>query len=143
MVETLAAEVKVAAADAAGALKILRQARQRYPQNKALAYSLTDTLLDTGHAQEALRSASEDVRLYPGDARLWQLKAKAYAALGKRSQQHSALAEAYALQGQLAAAVEQLQIAQKAGDGDFYELSAVDARLREMRARQAEEAKQK
>jgi predicted Zn-dependent protease len=143
MVETLAAEVRVAAGDPAGALKILRQARQRHPQNKALAYGLTDTLLDTGHAQEALQSASEDVRLYPGDPRLWQLKAKAYAALGKRTQQHRALAEAYALQGQVTAAVEQLQIAQKAGDGDFYELSAVDARLREMKARQAEEAKQR
>ncbi|MGE5491474.1 MAG: M48 family peptidase, partial [Actinomycetota bacterium] len=59
------------------------------------------------------------------------------------AQQHRSLAEAYALQGQLPAAVEQLQLAQRAGDANFYELSAIDARLRELKARQAEEAKEK
>jgi hypothetical protein len=34
-----------------------------------------------------------------------------------------------------------LQLAQSAGDGDFYELSAVEARLREIRARIVAESK--
>jgi predicted Zn-dependent protease len=46
------------------------------------------------------------------------------------------------LQGSLPAAAEQLQLAQSAGDGNFYELSAVEARLKEVRARIAAEAKQ-
>jgi predicted Zn-dependent protease len=62
--------------------------------------------------------------------------------LGRRLQQHRALAEAYALQGQLAPAMEQLELAQKAGDGNFYEQSQVDSRLREVKKRLAEEAKQ-
>ena len=48
-----------------------------------------------------------------------------------------------ALQGHLVAAVQQLELAQKAGDGDFFEHSQVDARLRELKIRQQEEAKQK
>ena len=52
-------------------------------------------------------------------------------------------AELYALRGQLVAAIQQLELAQKAGDGDFFEHSQVDARLRELRARQQEEARQK
>jgi predicted Zn-dependent protease len=63
--------------------------------------------------------------------------------MGKRALQHRSRAEVYAIQGQLSGAIEQLQIAQKAGDADFYENSAVDARLRELRAAQAEEAKNK
>ena len=55
--------------------------------------------------------------------------------------QHRALAESYFLQGQLGAAVEQLQFAQQATDGNFYEQSVVDARLRELRKLQEEEAK--
>ena len=47
------------------------------------------------------------------------------------------------LQGQLGPAVEQLQFAQKDTDGNFYEQSAVDARLRELRKLQQEEAKLK
>ena len=69
------------------------------------------------------------------------LQAKTYAVLGLRLQQHRALAEVYALRGQLLAAIEQLQLAQKAGDGDFYEHSTVDSKLRELKQRQAKEAK--
>ena len=35
--------------------------------------------------------------------------------------------------GNARAAIEQLVLAQKSGDGDFYQLSSVDARLRELR----------
>ena len=68
------------------------------------------------------------------DHRLYQLQAKAYAALNKGMQQHRALAEANFRLGNVRAAIEQLLLAQKAGDGDFYLQSSVDARLRELRA---------
>jgi predicted Zn-dependent protease len=58
-------------------------------------------------------------------------------------QQHRAQAEYYYLKGQLTQAVEQLQYAQKETDGNFFEQSVVDARLRELRAMQAEEARLK
>ncbi len=45
------------------------------------------------------------------------------------------------LQGSLPAAIEQLQLARSAGDGDFYQLSVVDARLKELRAQHAEDLK--
>ena len=57
--------------------------------------------------------------------------------------QHRAQAEFYFLQGQLGPAIEQLEFAQKAKDGNFYELSAVDARLRELRKQHMEEEKKK
>ena len=55
--------------------------------------------------------------------------------LGKRLQQHRAQAESYVLHGQRgggdrAAAARAAQ----SGDGDFYQLSSVEARLRELRA---------
>ena len=48
-------------------------------------------------------------------------------------------AEALVLMGSLPAAIEELQVAQSAGDGNFYEQSAVDARLKELRAEHARE----
>jgi predicted Zn-dependent protease len=143
MVDALAAEAKRAQGDLAGAQRILREARLRYPQNRALAHGLIETLLADRQAEEALKLAEAELQLYPSDAALHGLRAKSYAVLGKRLQQHRAQAEVYVLQGLLSQAVEQLQFAQKAGDGDFYEQSQVDARLRELLARQAEEAKQK
>ena len=67
------------------------------------------------------------------DYQLYQLQAKCYAALNKGMQQHRALAEYYYRLGNVRAAIEQLQFAQKAGDGDYFVQSSVDARLRELR----------
>jgi predicted Zn-dependent protease len=67
------------------------------------------------------------------------LQARGFAALGKRLQQHQAQAELYVLRGSVPAAIEQLRLAQAAGDGNFYELSVVEARLNELRARHARE----
>lgn len=39
----------------------------------------------------------------------------------------------YALNGQKVAAIQQFQIAQRSNDGDFYTMSEIDARLRELR----------
>ena len=142
MIETLAAQLRLKQADAPAAVAILRAAQPRYPQERAIAYGLVEALLAARSPQEAIRFTEDDLLSYPSDARMHALQAKTYSALGKRLQQHRAQAEAYALQGQVPAAVEQLELAQKSGDGNFYEQSQVDARLREMKKRMAEEAKQ-
>jgi predicted Zn-dependent protease len=79
------------------------------------------------------------IRAQPADARLYRLQAQAYAAQGNRLQQHRAQGEAYFRGGQLGAAIEQMQIALKSGGGDFYQLSAIEARLRELRRMQLEQ----
>jgi predicted Zn-dependent protease len=96
-----------------------------------------------GNTSRACSFLESQLQLYSSDYKLYGLQAKTFAATGKRLQQHRAQAEFYLLQGQLGAAVEQLQFAQQAADGNFFEQSAVDARLRELRKLQAEEAKQK
>lgn len=142
MLETLAAEIRTAQGDNAGAIKLVGEARKRYPVNRALLYQQIELLLGSGRAPEALDIIGRELAVRTQDPQLYKLQARGLAAVGRQSAQHRALAELYALQGNLIAAVEQLQIAQKAGDGDFYEQSAIDARLRELKVRQAEEAKQ-
>ncbi|MBX3678130.1 MAG: M48 family metallopeptidase [Rhodocyclaceae bacterium] len=143
MVDTLAAEVRRAQGDLADALKIYREARVRHARNKALLYGQIEAMLADGQTQEALKLATVELQLTPSDPALHGLQAKSYAALGKRLQQHRAQAELYVLRGQLVAAIQQLELAQKSGDGDYFEHSQVDARLRELRARHLEEMKQK
>jgi predicted Zn-dependent protease len=144
LLETLAAQIRVKRKDTAGALRILQSAVQRYPLERALVYALVEAKLAVpGEAVEALRITQRELSLTPGDARMHALQAKTYAALGKRMQQHRAQAEAYMAGGQLDNAIQQLEIARKAGDGDFYELSQVDARLRELKQRKLEEMRRK
>lgn len=141
MIESLAADLRKNMNDPAGALRILRAALARYPHERSLAYAQVEILLTTGQAREALQATLEDLHAHGSDARMHALQARVYAALGKHLQQHRSQAESYALQGQLPLAIEQLQLAQKTGDGDFFEQSQVDARLRELKLRNAEEMK--
>jgi predicted Zn-dependent protease len=141
MIDGLAARVSQARGDRAGALAILRAALSRYPDDRPLTYAYVEALQDAGRNQDALGALFGPLRHYPSDEHLHMLLAKTYAGLGKRLLQHQAQAEVYVLQGSLPQAIEQLQLAQSAGDGDFYQLSAVDARLRELRSRQRQQAK--
>ena len=139
MLDLLEARVKQASGQRDAALELLAKASARHPESHALAYARVSALQAAGRNDEALAALREAMRLEPHDARLYALQAKTYAALGKRLLQHQAQGEAYALQGNLPGAIDQLQIARSAGDGDFYQLSMIDARLRDLRARHAEE----
>ena len=142
MMETLAARVKQAAGDRAGASRILADAEQYYPHSRAITYAYINALQEAGQNDAALATLRDALGAYPKDARLYGMQARTYAALGKRLLQHQSQGEAYALQGSLPAAIEQLTLARSAGDGDFYQLSVVDARLKELRAQYAAEMKE-
>ena len=55
-----------------------------------------------------------------------------------RLKQHEHQGEYYAWAGNLPLAIDQLELAAKAGDGDFYQMSVVESRLRKLRAEQAD-----
>jgi len=141
MVETLAARVRLSLGDPAGALVILKAALVRFAHRRSILYAYLGTLQDQGRHDEVLAALADPLRLYPRDPKLHEARAKAYAGQGKRLLQHQAQAEFYVLQGSLPAAIEQLQFAQSSGDGDFYEHSVVDARLKELRAEHAQQQK--
>lgn len=141
MVAGLSARIKEAEGDNQGAVEEIRLALAHYPNNRALNYAYIEALQQQGKHQIAASLLDEQIKNYPRDGRLYALRAKSYAALGKRLLQHQSQAEAYVLQGSLPAAIEQLQLAQKSGDGDFYQLSSVEARLRNLRQQLAEETK--
>lgn len=143
MVERLLAEAKVARGDLEGGLAIYRDAIARYPLNRSVLYGYGDALVGGKRYAEALKFSDTQLQSYPQDARFYKMRAEAYGGLGRRSQQHLALAEMTLLKGQTAGAIEQLQLAQQAGDGNFFEMSVIDGRLREMKKRQLEEMKER
>jgi predicted Zn-dependent protease len=107
----------------------------------AVAMSYAATLLGAGRTDQAVAFLRERTHEETTRSEWWDMLARAYADQGRRVQQHQALAEKYAVDGAYQAAIEQLQIARKAGDGDFYTLSEVDARLHQLE-RQFREEKQ-
>lgn len=143
MAENLAAEIKVGNGDLAAAAAIYREALQRFPLSRALAYGYAETLFAQRSYDRLEKFLEEQLQSYVSDPKLYGLLAKTQAVQGRKLAQHRALAEMYVLQGRLEQAIEQLQFAQRAGDGNFYDQSVVDARLRELKKQRAEELKQK
>jgi predicted Zn-dependent protease len=133
IIEALSARLSVAAGNLTAALRIYREALRGFPAYRALVYGYAETLLRVNQPEEALKLVESRLQYAVSDYRLYQLQARAYAALNKGMQQHRALAEAYFRTGNVRTAIEQLLLAQKAGDGDFFVQSSVDARLRELR----------
>ncbi|MEW5892589.1 MAG: M48 family metalloprotease [Pseudomonadota bacterium] len=134
IVLNLAAEVAFARGRAAEALGLLRKGLAANPDAKPLIYAYASGLLRQGQAESALDLLRQQLLLYPDDARLYELQAQAYQALKRPMESHMALAEAYARRDEYRAAVDQLQLALKSGDRNFYRLSMAEARLRQLQA---------
>jgi predicted Zn-dependent protease len=116
------------------AIATYRAALKQAPAYRALAYAYLDEMLHSGHVKEALADLEDRIRVHPDDWRLYELKARACEATGRPVGQHRAQAEAYYRRGNLSAAVDQLEIAEKQPKGsDFYEMSMTESRLRELR----------
>ena len=133
MLETLGCRIRRASKEVEAAVGCYRNALKAYPQHRALTYEYAETLLDAGRPEPALDVIAARLRSFSEDPKLYLLQARAYALQGKRLAQHRATGEAYARMGNLTGAVEQMRIAVRSGDGDFYQLSATEARLRELR----------
>jgi beta-barrel assembly-enhancing protease len=132
MIETLAGQVLRATKNYTGAQEFYRTAVQNFPQHRALIYDYTDLLLQNHQAEIAVKLLTEQLTRHPSDTTLYDLQARAYAMQGKAVEQHQAQAYSYAWQGNLHAAIEQLELAKQAG-GTFYQLSTIESDLRELR----------
>jgi predicted Zn-dependent protease len=106
-----------------------------------LVYDYPEALLKDKQPAKAAAFLEEQLQRFPADGPLHQTAARAYAALGKQLLEHQHQAEFYAWMGNLKAAVIQLELAVKSGDGDFYQLSAVESRLRAVRQELTEQEK--
>jgi beta-barrel assembly-enhancing protease len=134
MIETLAANVKIQAGKITEALKIYQTALNIYPRHRALIHGYANALLQNQQAETALKFINKQLQLTREDIHLYELQAQSYAALGENMLQHHAQAEVYARQGHYNAAIEQLKIALGSDNGNFYQLSSVEARLKQLQA---------
>ena len=116
------------------ALSIYKAALLEHPDYRAIVYANLDLLQQLGRPQEVLADVEKRLRAMPDDARLYEIQGRAFESVGNIVAQHRSQAEAQYRRDNLAASVEQLELAVKTKGGSFYDLSSAEARLREMRA---------
>ncbi|HEX4859100.1 MAG TPA: M48 family metalloprotease, partial [Usitatibacteraceae bacterium] len=132
-VETLAAELAAAQRKWDEALQIYRAGMQAFPQHRALVYGYLNTLFESGQIDAALAAVNDRLKSNKDDPRLYEMAARCHERKNQRLLKHRALAESYFRQGNLAGAIDQMELAVRAKDGDFYEVSGAEARLRELK----------
>ena len=130
-----ALRLALVANDAQDIKESLQMADPALMQHRAVARAAVELRLAVAppHDETAL-AARRITQQWPRDPQAWSLLGRVEAARGRQAAQHAAIAEQYALAGAYAAAVEQLTLARRAGDGDFITMSRIDARLTAMRA---------
>lgn len=114
------------------ALTIYGDAYGLFPDSSQLVHGYVDALLRDGQGGKALAIIDEYSRVNIKDAALYRLEAEAYRQTGKIMSSRRALAEHYYLNGELNEAIHQLQLASAEPDGDFYQSSRLEARLKEL-----------
>jgi predicted Zn-dependent protease len=136
MLDKIVSQTKFAAArtdaERADALRLASEATARYPVSRLTALHYVDLLQKSGQHEAVVAYLRDQLALPRSDPRLFELLARSYERLGRRTLQHQATAELYLLLGSGPAALDQLQQARRANDADFYTMSEVDARLRQL-----------
>ena len=136
---SLAIDINMANKHADAAIKLAETALQDLPLSRGIVVQYAEVLIAANRTEDAGVFLRDQVSLYRHEAALQNLLAKAYAAQGKTALQHIALAEGYAIDGALPAALQQLEIARHDPDVQFYDLAVIDAREREWQEQHREE----
>jgi predicted Zn-dependent protease len=110
-----------------------------FPTHRSLIYGYSEHFLAINQPDKAIKLVQDKQALYPNDAYFYDILAKAYTAKNKNLLRFQAQGESYYRQYNLTKAIEQMEFAVKAKDGNFYEHSIVEARLKELRRMQANE----
>ncbi|GAB4115979.1 MAG: M48 family metalloprotease [Sideroxydans sp.] len=132
MLTVLAGNIKQAEGEDRKILDFYRDALKQYPNHRALVLDYVTALLNQHHYAEALQMLDGEVERDNNNAKLYELQARAYTALGRHQEAHHVLAYFQILHGNLRGAIEQLELAKLAGN-DYYQLSTIETELKQYR----------
>lgn len=133
MITSLEANFYLVKGDAAKAAQAYKAGLEKYPAYRALIYGYAEHLMRTGQYETLTKFITDKSVSWPDDPKLYVLKSQAYAKQNKQLLSHQAQGEAYYRQYDLRRALEQMQLAARSPDGDFYQRSIVEARLKSLK----------
>jgi predicted Zn-dependent protease len=116
------------------ALKILDTYYSLMPENYPLAVAYIEALTTAKQLNKAREINQQAITLRSDEPRLYRLLSKIEELDDNQAESHRMLAEAFAADGELEAAVQQLEIALKrVNKSDFYLTSSIESRLNQLR----------
>mgnify|MGYP001170723003 CR=1 FL=1 len=102
-----------------------------FPNKLSLIDAYAKSLIECGKAKMAVEFLDSVSFKFRTESRIFELQSKGNSMLGNKLLQHRAQAEAYFHRGELALAIQQLELARSTGGGNYFEKSSIDARMKE------------
>jgi predicted Zn-dependent protease len=131
-IETLGGRIKQLDKQNRDIFAFYRTALKNFPEHHALIYDYAELLLQDQQYKEAIKLLEEQVNRDGNDPKLYELEARAYAALNKPQEEHHMLAYYHILHGDLQGTIIQLELAKQSGN-DYYQLSTIETELKQYR----------
>jgi len=132
MIDQLNIEILIKKGNINTAYSSLKKALKKYPNYRAFVYELANYFIETKSADEAIKFLQSYVMIFKTDPELYKLLAKAYSLNGKKLLQYENLAESFYYRYNLQEAIVQMDMAVRSRDGNFYEKSRVESRLKQL-----------
>ncbi len=114
------------------ATKLYKKGLSSFPSHRAFVYGLAEHYIRSSNTTVAIDLLNDYLLIYPEDPNLYELMSKAQAKEGKVLLKHENLAEAFYYRYNIKEAITLLDLAVRAKDGNFYEKSRVESRLKEL-----------
>ncbi len=123
------ADINSSAGHMPQAIKTYEHALQLYPANPALTYNYANALIREHQYKKAENVLTSFLKTPTDNPDFYKLLARATTKTGKPANAHEALAEYYYQIGQLHQAIDQINLALKIKNLDFYTTSRLEAQL--------------
>lgn len=127
------AEIEVHAGQMHQAIKTYENALRIYPANKSLTYDYVNALMQQGEYKKADQVLSTFLKTPPENPSFYQNLARVKTKTGELANAHEAMAMYYHQIGQLHQAIDQINLALKVKDLDFYTVSRLEAQLAQIK----------
>jgi predicted Zn-dependent protease len=114
------------------ALSQAADTNRRFPLSRAVAMQYADLLQRSKRHADTVAYLRDQLALSHSDPDFYNFLSISYAALDKKTLQHQATAEMYLLLGAASLSLEQLQLARRISDADFYTMTEIDARIKQV-----------
>ena len=139
----LDARIKAQLGQVDKALKSVSTALELFPGNYSLTQYFAELSLEHGQPGKAEKALERALKRRPDEPALYKLRSRAEAAQGNRADAHRYLAEAHYLNGQLERAKQQLEVALRGEQFDFYDAAKLQAKLEDIKSELKEEKERK
>jgi beta-barrel assembly-enhancing protease len=132
MIDQLNIKILLRKGDTNLAYLAMKKALIKYPNYRAFVYELGNYLIKNKPTNEAVKFLESYVKIFHSDPEIYKLLAKSYSLSGKQTLQYESLSQSFYYSYNLQEAIIQMDMAVRARDGNFYEKSRVESRLKQL-----------